>query len=208
MDSLTQLQKWYLSQCDGDWKWSGSHRGWTLVYFSALGLGFMFIEMVLIQRFILYFGNPLYAAAAVISAVLIFSGAGSLISSALAASRRTIMACLAGVAAGALLYAGLLTPLLKQTIDLIFPLKMVSALVFIAPLSILMGIPFPLGLRLARQTNPENISWAWSVNGCSSVISVVLATILAIEFGFVAVMLAAAGIYGTAWAATWLTSSE
>jgi hypothetical protein len=187
---------------------TGSHRGWTLIYFSALGLGFMFIEMVLIQRFILYFGNPLYAAAAVISAVLTFSGAGSLISSALAASRRTMMACLAGVAAGALLYAGLLTPLLKQTIDLAFPLKMICALVFIAPLSLLMGMPFPLGLRLARQTNPENISWAWSVNGCSSVISVVLATVLAIEFGFVVVMAAAAGMYGTAWAATWLASSE
>jgi hypothetical protein len=189
-------------------KWTGSHRGWTLIYFSALGLGFMFIEMVLIQRFVLYFGNPLYAAAAVISAVLMFSGAGSLISSVLAASRRTMMACLAGVAAGALLYAGLLTPLLKQTIDLVFPLKMICALVFIAPLSLLMGMPFPLGLRLARQTNPENISWAWSVNGCSSVISVVLATILAIEFGFVAVMVAAAGMYGMAWAATWQASSD
>jgi hypothetical protein len=189
-------------------KWTGSYRGWTLIYFSALGLGFMFIEMVLIQRFILYFGNPLYAAAAVISAVLMFSGAGSLISSVLAASRRTIMACLAGVAAGALLYAGLLTPLLKQTIDLVLPVKMICALVFIAPLSLLMGMPFPLGLRLARQTHPENISWAWSVNGCSSVISVVLATVLAIESGFVAVMAAAAAMYGTAWAATWLASSE
>jgi hypothetical protein len=88
------------------------------------------------------------------------------------------------------------------------PLKMICALVFIAPLSMLMGMPFPLGLRLARQTNPENISWAWSVNGCSSVISVVLATVLAIELGFVAVMAAAAGMYGTAWAATWRVSSK
>jgi hypothetical protein len=183
-------------------KWTGSHRGWTLIYFSALGLGFMFIEMVLIQRFILYFGNPLYAAAAVITAVLVFSGVGSLISSALDASRFTIMACLAGAAAGVLLYAGLLTPLLRQTIDLALSVKMVCALVFIAPLSVLMGMPFPLGLRLVRQLSPENISWAWSVNGCSSVISVVLAAILAIEFGFVTVMAAAAGLYGTAWAAT------
>jgi hypothetical protein len=187
---------------------AGAYRGWTLIYFSALGLGFMFIEMVLIQRFVLYFGNPLYAAAAVITAVLVFSGAGSLISSVLSASRRTMMACLAGVAAGALLYAGLLTPLLKLTIDLVLPLKMICALVFIAPLSMLMGMPFPLGLRLARQTNPANISWAWSVNGCSSVISVVLATVLAIELGFVAVMAAAAGMYGTAWAATWRVSSK
>ncbi|HSL60353.1 MAG TPA: hypothetical protein VK885_01125, partial [Desulfotignum sp.] len=121
---------------------------------------------------------------------------------ALDASRFTIMACLAGAAAGVLLYAGLLTPLLRQTIDLALSVKMVCALVFIAPLSVLMGMPFPLGLRLVRQLSPENISWAWSVNGCSSVISVVLAAILAIEFGFVTVMAAAAGLYGTAWAAT------
>ncbi len=181
---------------------AASHRGWTLIYFSALGLGFMFIEMVLIQRFVLYFGNPLYAAAAVITAVLVFSGVGSLISSALTASRRTLMTCLAGVAAGVLLYAGLLTPLLKQTIHLAFPLKMVCALVFIAPLSVLMGMPFPLGLRMARQTNPLNITWAWSVNGCSSVISVVAATIIAIEWGFGGVMAMAACMYITAWAAT------
>lgn len=73
---------------------------------------------------------------------------------------------------------------------------------FIAPLSVLMGMPFPLGLRLARQTNPLNISWAWSVNGCSSVISVVAASIIAIEWGFGGVMAVAACMYITAWAAT------
>ncbi|MCA1786428.1 MAG: hypothetical protein LC657_10670, partial [Desulfobacteraceae bacterium] len=95
-----------------------------------------------------------------------------------------------------------------QTIDLAFPVKMVFGLVFIAPLSVLMGMPFPLGLRLAQKTNPLNISWAWSINGCCSVISVVLATIIAIEFGFVAVMAAGACMYGTALAATFLMSPK
>ncbi|HBY17694.1 MAG TPA: hypothetical protein DEH00_00810, partial [Candidatus Marinimicrobia bacterium] len=53
------------------------HSKRTLFYFSGLGLAFMFVEIVLIQRFILFFGNPLYAASAVISGILIFSGAGS-----------------------------------------------------------------------------------------------------------------------------------
>ncbi|MEE4363073.1 MAG: hypothetical protein V2J08_04020 [Desulfotignum sp.] len=189
-------------------RWEGSHKWWTAVYFAALGLGFMGIEMVLIQRFVLYFGNPLYAAAAVISGVLIFSGVGSYLSSRLSSSRRTIMGCLLFIVAGALVYMFVLTPLLQQTIDLAFPVKIVFGLFFIAPLSLLMGMPFPLGLRLARRTNPLNISWAWAINGCCSVISVVLATIIAIEFGFVAVMAAGAGMYGTAWTATVLMSPK
>ncbi|MCA1784508.1 MAG: hypothetical protein LC657_00840, partial [Desulfobacteraceae bacterium] len=187
-------------------RWEGSHKWWTALYFASLGLGFMGIEMVLIQRFVLYFGNPMYAAAAVISGVLVFSGLGSYLSSHLSSNRRTIMGCLLSIAAGAILYMVVLTPLLQQTIDLAFPVKMVFGLVFIAPLSLLMGLPFPLGLRLAQRTNPLNISWAWSINGCCSVISVVLATIIAIEFGFVAVMAAGACMYCTAWAATFLMS--
>jgi hypothetical protein len=187
-------------------RWEGFHKLWTAVYFGALGLGFMGIEMVLIQRFVLYFGNPLYAAAAVISGVLVFSGIGSYLSSHLSSNRRTIMGCLLSIAAGAIVYMVVLTPLLKQTIDLAFPVKIVFGLGFIAPLSLLMGMPFPLGLRLAQKINPLNISWAWSINGCCSVISVVLATIIAIEFGFVAVMATGACMYGTAWAATFLMS--
>ena len=187
-------------------RWEGSHKWWTAVYFAALGLGFMGIEMVLIQRFVLYFGNPLYAAAAVISGVLVFSGLGSYLSSYLSSSRRTIMLCLVFIAAGMIVYMIVLTPLLQKTIDLAFPVKIVFGLGFIAPLSLLMGLPFPLGLRLAQRTNPLNISWAWSINGCCSVISVVLATIIAIEFGFAAVMTAGACMYGTALAATFLMS--
>jgi len=65
-----------------------------------------------------------------------------------------------------------------------------------APLAFLMGMPFPLGLRRLATSAPGWIPWAWGINGCASVLSAVLATVLAIHLGFTAVVALAAGLYG------------
>jgi hypothetical protein len=171
------------------------HSKWTLLYFSGLGLAFMFVEIVLIQRFILFFGNPLYAASAVISGILIFSGAGSYFSTHLESSRQTIRHVCAGISGLLLLLILGLTPFLKATIHYPFVLKIFISLLCIGPVAFLMGIPFPLGIKRLNQTNPVDISWAWGINGCLSVISSVLAAILAVEIGFMGVMIIAAMIY-------------
>ncbi len=176
----------------------GGGKMWTVLYFSGLGLGFMLIEIVLIQRFILYLGHPIYSAAAVITALLICSGIGSYVSSRFNANTRVLLRA-AGIVAGfTLLYILILPFLLDWTIGLPLIVKGLLSFIIIAPPAFFMGIPFPLGLRYVSSRNESHVPWAWGINGCMSVVSTALATIIAVEFGFVVVMLCAAAAYGVA----------
>ncbi|MBE0558296.1 MAG: spermidine synthase-like protein, partial [Proteobacteria bacterium] len=121
----------------------GMSRLGTLLYFSGLGIGYMFVEIVLIQRFFLYLGNPLYAAAAVISGMLLCSGIGSLLSTHLIKTRRHALALFAVIVLMILLYALFLTPLLVSTIAVPQAGRAVLALLIIAPAAFVMGMPFP-----------------------------------------------------------------
>jgi len=193
--------------------WKGGNRGeqpftrtWVIFYFSGIGLGYMFVEIVFIQRFILYFGNPIYSAAAVISSMLICSGIGSYISSRVGSKNRPLMLLLtlSIVIVLLFLYAIILTPILQRTIALPFEVKLFLAFIFIAIPSFFMGIPFPIGIGFLAapstrghsvRRNEKEVPWAWGINGCVSVISTALATIIAVEIGFVWVMVFASLAY-------------
>jgi hypothetical protein len=168
---------------------------WTLLYFSGLGLGFMFYEIVLIQRFILYFGSPVIAAAVVIGLVLACSGVGSYLSSSFHPTRERLTLILA--ATGILLLGHFLITeaLLQNTIGSPISVRTIITLLLIAPPAIAMGMPFPLGLRQLAATHQDSIAWAWSINGCASIISTALATLIALEVGFRTVSLLAAFAY-------------
>jgi hypothetical protein len=174
----------------------GGFRLSTLLYFSGLGIGYMFVEIVLIQRFLLYLGNPLYAAAAVISGMLLSSGIGSLLTARLIKKRTHALTLFALIVLLVLLYARFLTPLLLSTIALPQAARVILALLLIAPAAFVMGIPFPLGIRLLTGTDESEIPWAWGINGCLSVVSALLATVIAVEMGFAWVMIFAALAYG------------
>ncbi len=176
--------------------WYGSGKGWTLVYFGGLGLGYLFVEIVLIQRFTLYLGHPLYATTAVIATLLVCSGVGSYVSERFRPRRTTLLRAAGAVMLFILFYTVALAPLLKASIALPLPIKAVCAFVLIAPAAFVMGMPFPLGLRFLETRRTPQVPWAWGVNGCLSVISTALATLLAVEDGFTMVMLLAAAVYG------------
>lgn len=176
--------------------WQGGGKAYAVMHFSGIGLGFMFIEIILIQQFILYFGNPIYAAAAVLSGMLICSGAGSLVSSRISTGNRDIIKVLALVIFFIILYIILLVPLLRLTINFPLPARIFLSILFISPAAFFMGMPFPLGLRKLAEKNNTLIPWAWGINGCLSVISTALATIIAVEAGYFWVMLIAALSYG------------
>lgn len=178
--------------------WKGGGKAYTVIHFSSIGMGFMFIEIILIQQFILYFGNPIYAAAAVLSGMLICSGTGSLFSSRLFAVKKEFVKVLALVIFFIILYIIFLVPLLRLTINLPLLLKIFLSILFISPAAFFMGMPFPLGLRRLSEVNRSLIPWAWGINGCLSVISTALATIIAVEAGYLWVMLIAALAYFTA----------
>lgn len=176
--------------------WKGGGKTFTVLHFSGIGLGFMFIEITLIQQFILYFGNPIYAAAAVLSGMLICSGAGSFASSLFSTGKKDIAMVLTLVILFIALYIILLGPLLRITINFPLTAKVFLSILFISPAAFFMGMPFPLGLRKLSELNNTLVPWAWGINGCLSVISTALATIIAVEAGYVWVMLIAALSYG------------
>jgi hypothetical protein len=164
-----------------------------LAYFALLGLGFMFVEIPLIQAMILPLENPSYAVAVVLASVLVWSGAGSLLSQRFALLRtpRTVLALAALVVP-----YGLLLSLGAERIAA-YPIAMKFALTFLlaSAAGVLMGIPFPMGMRLLGRKSPGLIPWAWAINGCFSVLAPVVATMLALEFGFDTVLFLGALMY-------------
>ncbi len=173
--------------------WRGKRRSAVILYFSGIAVGYMFIEIVFIQKFILYFGSPIYATAAVICAMLVCSGTGSAFSACI--KRRFIYPLFFGTVVLIAAYAFVLGPLLMVTMQASLPVKAVLVTIFIAPVAFCLGMPFPLGIsRLPK----ESVPWAWGINGCLSVVSSVSATIAAVELGFTWVMVIAALAYGIA----------
>ncbi|MGC9333261.1 MAG: hypothetical protein ACP5JJ_03875, partial [Anaerolineae bacterium] len=139
-------------------------RARVFAYFGLLGLGFLFAEIPLIQRFILFLGQPTYAFATVAVAVLLFSGLGSL------ASERLPLRWTLPILVVVLLLYLLGLPLYFRTL-LGAPLlvRLVAGGVSLAPVGFLMGMPFPGGLAWLRDRAPGLVPWAWAINGCASV---------------------------------------
>ena len=169
-------------------------------YFLLLGFSFLFIEMAFIQKFILFLAHPLYSVAVVLSGFLVFAGIGSACSTMLAQGlekhgRSPLPVVVGSIALFTLLYLFLLPPVFQRFIGYSDSTKIVLSIALIAPLAVGMGMPFPLGLRRVAEIAPGFVPWAWGINGFASVISAVFATVLAIEFGFNAVILLALFFY-------------
>jgi hypothetical protein len=195
---LILLPLW-LARCRGGPPRVARHgRTAVLLFFSAVGIGFLFLEIAFIQRFILFLHHPLYAVSVVLAGFLLFAGLGSGYSRRLAQAGRQaagIRAAVAGIAILTLCYLVLLGPLFTLFGGLSLPLKVMLSLLLIAPLAFCMGMPFPLALGLLGRWAPSLLPWAWAVNGCASVVSAALATLLAIEFGFSLVLVVAVLMY-------------
>jgi spermidine synthase len=177
-------------------------RARILAYFLAVGMAFMLVEIAFIQKFILFLAHPLYAVAVVLAGFLVFAGLGSAWSRRWS-NRPMLGRIVAGIIGLAALYLLALPGLFAGLAHLADAWKVLCTLILIAPLAWLMGMPFPLGLdRVAREA-PGWIPWAWGVNGCASVVSAVLATVLAIHAGFVVVVITALGLYGLAGGLAW-----
>lgn len=181
----------------------GSHSAVPLLYFVALGLGYIFVEITFIQRFVLFLGHPTYALTVVIFLMMLSSGAGSL------ASRRWlprteqtwVPLVLAIVALCAEVF--LLSHALAAWVGMRLPYRLAISGALLVPLGFLMGMPFPTGLRAlnakcfgAQYEGAENtVEWAWAMNASASVLGSVLAMVIAIEFGLTITLACGAGAY-------------
>ena len=170
----------------------------VVVYFFALGIAFLFLEITFMQRFILYLSHPIYSAAIVLSSFLVFAGLGGAYSKQLSSKRGDIGAVRSAVyfiVFLSLFYLLAFNTLFENLTALPDMIKMAVTIVLIAPLAFAMGIPFPVGLDFLAKESPSLIPWAWGINGCASVISAILATLIAIDFGFVVVTILALVFY-------------
>jgi hypothetical protein len=168
----------------------GVRRSMVVGYFFLLGLAFLFIEIAFIQKLLLFLHHPLYAIAVVLSSFLVFAGLGSAWLGRVpkGGHNRLLVQAITGIVVLGTIYLFALGPLLAYLAWLPDVLRILMSIALIAPLAFCMGMPFPLGL----------IPWAWAINGCASVISAVLATLLAIHFGFPVVIAVALVLYALA----------
>ena len=170
----------------------------VLLYFVVVGLGFLFLEIYFIQRFILFLSHPLYTVAIVLSSFLIFAGLGSSYSKRLAAMMgycKTARYSIYAVLLFGLVYLLTLDHLFGFLVTQATLMKIAASVVLIAPLAFAMGMPFPMGLSELGRHSEGLLPWAWGVNGCASVISAVAATLVAIHFGFTVVIVMALLFY-------------
>ena len=163
------------------------------MYFALLGIGFMFIEISFIQKVILLLENPSYAVAVLLTSILISSGTGSLLSYRTAIVR--MPHALLVISLLVIAYSIFLPDIIDAISQYSMPVKIISVFFIFMPPGILMGIPFPTGLKVLGQIDGSYIPWAWAINGCFSVLAPVLAVLLAIMTGFRTVLWLGAAAY-------------
>jgi predicted membrane-bound spermidine synthase len=172
-------------------------RRWTwLGYFLALGLAYIMVEVVLMQRFALFLGHPTYSVTTILFAILLFSGLGSAwsdgrsgrVGDVLRPARWALPVLI-------LLMAYAVPPLLRALLGLPLGARLVTAVLLVAPVAFLMGTPFPTGIRAVGATDSRQIAWAWAANGCASVIGSVCAVLGAMAWSFGATLIIATAIY-------------
>ena len=183
------------------------HRGWAtwLLYFGALGAGFMLLEVALLQRFVLLLGHPVYSLTVTLFSLLLGTGLGSLVSRRVALARiHTItIRALVGIAVVACCAAVGLAQLIDAGVAWTLPTRIAFAVLLIAPVGILLGMPMPGGMRLLAADRADIIPWGWGINGAFSVVGATLAVFIAMNWGFSVTLLSAAVVYALAALTLW-----
>ena len=178
--------------------------GWgsIVLYFSCLGFGYMFVEIGLMQRFVLFLSHPAYSIPVVLGTLLLGSGAGSLTALRLpwpAAERlRLVLFVLGGLLVVLLL---VLRPAFDAALGLPFGVRVAISIAILAPVGFVMGMPFPLGISAVSHLGPHVVPWAWGINGGTSVLGSVLAIVVAMGTGFTWVLVLSAITYVVAFLA-------
>lgn len=179
-----------------------------LLYFIAVGLGYIMVEIAFIQRFVLFLGHPTYALTVVVFLLLLFSGTGSLVSRRWLQDPMRVRVPLLIITLALVACVLVLPPVLRTMVGVAFGWKLLISGVLLAPLGLAMGMPFPAGLRmLGSSSSPDPnrtngrvdrgnaVEWAWAMNASSSVLGSVLAMVIAIHFGLNVTLACGAAAY-------------
>ncbi|MDH3458154.1 MAG: hypothetical protein OER90_15040 [Gemmatimonadota bacterium] len=165
-------------------------------YFAAIGLAYLATEIATIQAATLLLGHPVFAVVAVLTLVLTCSGFGSLWSDRM--GRRAVRYALAALVVMVTMAALGLLPAVHALQPLPLGLRAVATVALVAPVAIMMGIPFPAGVRIVAREDQVGLAWAWAANGFASVVAAPLAALIALEWGSSSLLAGAALIYAMA----------
>ncbi len=150
-------------------------------YFLALGFAYLFVEVPLLQQMVLLLGFPTYAVAAILAMLLVASGLGSLAGNRWGPPASRVLPLLA---AAILLVAWILPRLLQASLGLPAAARVAVIGATVLPPGVMMGMPFPAGIRFLGRHDPALVPWAWGINGCASVVGAVVAAVLQLQWGF------------------------
>ena len=156
-----------------------------IVYYACLGMGYMLIEIYLIQRLVHFLANPIFSVSIVITSMLVLSGLGSLFARRYPEKRsRLVRFAVAAISLTLIFYIFGLSPLIDGLIGLPLIVKFFLAVLFIAPAAFFMGIPFPTGLTALETSRARLLPWALGMNGGLSVTGSVMAKLISVSYGF------------------------
>jgi hypothetical protein len=168
-----------------------------LFYFIALGLGFMYVEISILQKFILLLGHPIFTLSVILFSLLLSGGIGSFLSGRFneeTIPRRIFLVCLL-IFLISITYALALPHLIPAFLPLSIETRIAITFILLFPLGLLMGMPFPLGIRIVGSSLKTGIPFYWGLNGIMSVFGSVTAVIIGVAFGFTFTTLAGSASY-------------
>jgi hypothetical protein len=180
----------------------GRHALRFLAFFAGIGVGFIFVEIAMIQKLTLLLGQPLYSIVVTLLSILVFTGIGSFASARwLAGGIWRVRAIPVGIALLVAAVVGWGTPIVDAAIGEGLAVRAAVAAAMVAPVALLLGMPFAHGIGVLRRVHPEFVPWAWAVNGSATVVGSVVTVIVSMNFGFHAVLWTAAVVYAGAFLA-------
>ena len=166
-------------------------------YFGCIGMGFMLVEISQMQRLIVFLGHPTYALSVVLFSLLTFSGLGSLSTNSIMTRRQSTRRL--GLLLLSLIGFGGATPaIVARFASAATPTRILLSVLILAPIGFLMGMAFPIGMKVAENRPTAITPWLWGINGATSVCTSVLAVIISLEVGITASFWVGAGAYLTA----------
>ena len=183
--------------------------GLLILYFAAIGFGFLLVEISQMQRLTIFLGHPTYSLSVMLFALLLSSGIGSYLTQNIQlemlkhnALRRFILLL------GSLVLLGLLTPYVSDVFQSYSnPVRILIAILLLFPAGLFMGMLFPIGMKMASGDRESIKPWLWGINGATSVCASVLAVVISLSFGISAAFWCGVAFYVIACVALLRTSN-
>lgn len=171
----------------------------SVLYFACIGLGFMLVQIPLVQRFSIYLGHPTYTLAVILFSMILGTGIGSALSDRIPVERdrRWLRAIPLGIASLVVLVTLALQPLIDATIHLELAARSAIVAATVGLVGFPLGFCFPIGLRLVQPLSEHATPWMWGVNGACSVLASVSAVAISMWAGIDVGLYAAAMLYAT-----------